>query len=44
MKIQGLKDLNDFIEKEIMPNQLKYGLYLVGGTIALLFGIWWMGR
>ena len=36
MKIKGLNDVYKFIHTEIMPNQLKYALYLIGGFLALL--------
>lgn len=42
--LSKIKDLQKFIESEIMPNQLKYSLYLVGGLITLLLFIWFTGK
>lgn len=41
-KISGISDINRFIETEIMSNQWKYILYIVGGLIALIVFLFWM--
>ena len=44
LKLQRITDLTEFIDKEIMPNQPKYILYLIGGLVALVGMIWFMGK
>jgi uncharacterized integral membrane protein len=39
-----IKELMRFIEKDVLPNQLKYSLYLVGGLIVLIIFIFVVGK
>lgn len=38
---EEIQRLVKYIEKNIMPNQLKYSLYIIGIVIAvIIFGMW----